>query len=165
MTPRKKPEDILKLGRPTIYTDELGKLICERVAANPIGLETLLKLYDDMPDHSTIKAWRLKYPDFSSRYLEAKSFQSQLLVEEIDSMIDCGINYIVDDKGQQRIDPPSASLIIAKINNRKWTAARLAPKIYGEQKHLEEKIEENAKLKDELRELQAKLADANRKDY
>ena len=127
MTKRKNPEDFKKMGRPTIYTEDLAKLICARVATNKVGIETLISLYDDMPDSDTIRAWRFKYPNFSRWYLEAKSLQSQLLVEEIDDMINCGIRYIVDDKGQERIDPPSASLVIAKINNRKWQAARLAP--------------------------------------
>ncbi len=152
-------------GRPTKYTPEFGKLICERVATNPVGLETLISLYPDMPDHSTIKAWRKQYPEFSSWYLEAKSFQSQLLVEEIDDMIDCGIRYIVDDKGQERIDPPSASLLIAKINNRKWTASRLAPKIYGDKQIIEQTTSENEQLKAELSELRAKLAEKAKSEY
>lgn len=152
-------------GRPTKYTDDLGKLICERVATNPIGLEALLKLYDDMPDHTTIKAWRKKHPQFASWYLEAKSFQSQLLVEEIDSMIDGKVLFVVDDKGNERIDPPSASLLIAKINNRKWTAARLAPKIYGDKQVIEQVTTENDQLKTELSELRAKLAEQSTRDY
>lgn len=152
-------------GRPTKYNDELGKLICERVAANPVGLETLLTLYDDMPDHSTIKAWRKQYAQFSAWYLEAKSFQSQLLVEEIDSMIDGQIIYVTDDKGNERIDPPSASLLIAKINNRKWTAARLAPKIYGDKQVIENVTSENIELKSELAELRAKLAQQSKSEY
>ena len=130
-TPRKKPEDFLPMGRPTKYTEDLAKLICSRVATNPVGLETLVTLYDDMPEHSTIKAWRHKYPNFSAWYLEAKSLQAQLLVEEIDEMIPNELLYLLDKEGQKRIDPPSASLVIAKINNRKWQAARLAPKVYG----------------------------------
>ena len=152
-------------GRPTKYNDDLGKLICERVATNPVGLETLVTLYNDMPEPSTIKAWRHQFPQFSAWYLQAKSFQSQILVEEIDSMIDCGIRYIMDDKGQERIDPPSASLLIAKINNRKWTAARLAPKIYGDKQIIEQTTTENEQLKEELIELRAKLSQKAKSEY
>ena len=70
-----------------------------------------------------------------------------------------------DDKGQERIDPPSASLLIAKINNRKWTAARLAPKIYGDQKRVEELEGENERVKAELRALRDKLDKANIAEY
>lgn len=126
-------------GRPTTYTPELAKLICERVANNPVGVETLIQLYPDLPNSSTIKAWRKTHGEFSAWYLEAKAFQAQIMVEDIDDLIPQELNYYVDDKGQKRIDAPSASLLIAKINNRKWTAARLAPKIYGDKKQEEDK--------------------------
>ncbi len=144
-------------GRPSIYTDDLAKLICERVATNPVGLEKLITLYPDMPTSSTIKAWRKQYSQFSSWYLEAKSFQSQLLVEEIDDMIPDQIKYYIDERGNERIDAPSASLLIAKINNRKWTAARLAPKIYGDRK-----TEENNNPQETLSKIQALVADLNK---
>ena len=122
-------------GRPTDYTPEFGKLICERVAINPVGYSTLRQLYPDMPNLTTIRAWRLSIPEFSTRYLEAKQFQAQLLVEEIDDLLPSEVRFYVDDKGNERIDAPSAAMIIAKINNRKWMAARLAPKIYGDKQH------------------------------
>lgn len=135
-------------GRPTKYTDELAKLICERVATNPVGIETLISLYPDLPHSSTIKAWRKTYPQFSAWYLEAKAFQAQIMVEDIDELIPPEIRYYTDDKGNERIDAPSASLLIAKINNRKWTAARLAPKIYGDKQHIETTVKHEEQLKD-----------------
>lgn len=149
-------------GRPSLYTPELGKLICERIATNPVGWSTLETLYTDMPTAFTIRAWRLSIPQFSTMYLEAKQFQAQLLVEEIDELIPNTIQYYVDDKGQERIDAPSASLVIAKINNRKWMAARLAPKIYGDKMHTEHSVNESTK------EVISRVADINKeaeKDY
>lgn len=152
-------------GRPTKYNTDLAKLICSRVATNPVGLETLITLYDDMPDHSTIKAWRYKYPEFSSWYLEAKSLQAQLLVEEIDSLLPSEIKHYIDAQGNERIDAPSASMVIAKINNRKWTAARLAPKIYGDKQVIEQVTADNEALKAELAELRVKLDAQNKSEY
>jgi hypothetical protein len=88
---------------------------------------------DELPDPSSIILWRQKYPEFSLKYLQAKNLQSQMLVEQIDDMIPDKIKYYTDANGDERIDAPSASLLIAKINNRKWTAARLAPRTYGNQ--------------------------------
>lgn len=144
-------------GRPTKYTQDLAKLICERVATNPVGIETLVNMYPDLPSSPTIKAWRKTYSEFSSWYLEAKAFQAQIMVEDIDELIPNGIQYYVDDKGQERIDAPSASLVIAKINNRKWMAARLAPKIYGDKKQ-----EDTQGTKETLSKIQALVADLNK---
>ncbi len=149
-------------GRPTTYTPEFGKLICERVATNPVGLSTLEKLYPDMPNSSTIKAWRRAIPEFSAMYMEAKKFQSEILVEDIDSLLPDDLNYYIDDKGQQRIDAPSASLLIAKINNRKWMAARLSSKLYGDRHTDEQQTQDLAK------DVAARVAEINKqaeKDY
>lgn len=152
-------------GRPTLYTPALVDRICELVACSPVGIDKIISLYPEMPSHCTIKLWRHQYPDFSAKYLNAKSLQSQLLVEEIDDLIPIGIKYYLDDKGQERIDAPSASLVIAKINNRKWHASRLAPKIYGEKVQIETKNDDTEALKAELIELRAKLAEKSKSDY
>lgn len=144
-------------GRPTKYSPELAKLICERIATNPVGWSTLEKLYPDMPNYSTVKAWRNAMPEFSKMYLEAKSFQSMILVEDIDELIPEAIEYYIDDKGNSRIDAPSASLLIAKINNRKWMAARLAPKIFGDKK-----TEETNNPQETLNKIQSLVADLNK---
>ncbi len=147
------------LGRPSIYNEDLAKLICERVAVNPVGIEALCKLYPDLPDHSTIKAWRKLHPLFSSWYLEAKALQAQLLVEDIDDLLPNEVQYYIDERGNKRIDAPSASMLIAKINNRKWTAARLAPKIYGDRK-----TEENNSPEETLSKIKELVADLNKTD-
>jgi hypothetical protein len=133
-TPRKDPKDYLKTGRPTIYTPELGDWICEIVASNPVGLYTIASLYNDFPVPSTIYTWHTKHPEFRDKYLKAKALQAILKVQEVDDMLDCPLLYIKDANGQERIDPPSASMRIARANSRKWEASRLAPKIYGERK-------------------------------
>jgi hypothetical protein len=78
-----------------------------------------------------VALWRFKHPEFSVQYLDAKRHQMDLVMEELDSLIDSNLGYYTDDKGNERIDSPSATIAIAKANNRKWFASKLAPKLYG----------------------------------
>lgn len=118
-------------GRPTDYCEAIAKLICERVATNTCGIKKLCAKYDDMPDVSTINLWRFKHKEFSVQYLEAKQAQMDLLMESLDDEMDENLRYYTDSEGNERIDSPSATIAIAKANNKKWFASKLAPKLYG----------------------------------
>lgn len=120
------------VGRPTLYNADIAKRTCDLIATHTIGIAQIIKMYPDLPCSAIIKEWRKKYPEFDEMHTQAKAMQARLLVEEIDEMIPGDIAYYTDDKGNSRIDAPSANLLIAKINNRKWTAARLAPRIYAD---------------------------------
>ena len=52
-----------------------------------------------------------------------------------------------------------------RIDSRKWMASKLAPKIYGDAKRVEELENENARYKDELNALRDKLDKANVSDH
>lgn len=152
-------------GRPTSYNAEIAKLVCDRVATHTDGLRKLCAKYVDMPDDTTIALWRITHEEFSRQYIDAKRSQIDLIIEDLDDLYDENVSYYIDSEGNKRIDAPSAAIATAKTNNKKWYASKIAPKVYGDHRQLEEKIEENAKLKDELRELQTKLAEANKKEY
>lgn len=119
-------------GRPTDYNKEIADYICEIVATNHHGLGKLCKMFDKMPDRDTINLWRFKHKEFSAQYLTAKTAQMDLVMEELDDIMDENLHYYEDDKGRSRIDAPSASIAIAKANNRKWFASKIAPKLYGD---------------------------------
>jgi hypothetical protein len=121
-----------KIGRPTKYTPELGDYVCEIIASHCVGLNTLVTLYDDFPGSSTIYIWHTKYPEFREKYLKAKALQALLRVQENDDLLDCPLLIIKDANGQEKVDPASASMRIARANSRRWDAARLAPRIYGD---------------------------------
>lgn len=152
-------------GRPNGYTEKLANRICELIATHPIGYEKLRIMYPDLPDKTAMYTWRLQFPEFSAKYLEARRKQSEIQLEEIDDMIPSSITTYVDEKGNERIDAPSASLAIARANNRKWMASRLLPKVYGDKIELERKESENEYLKEQIAELRAELDKKNKKDY
>lgn len=139
-------------GRPTIYTKELAERICELVATHTIGIKALCKMYEDIPDQQTIKNWRHTNSEFFALYDKAKQFQAQLLVEECEELIPLELKTYLDDSGQERYDPVSATLLKEKIAHRRWMAARLAPKVYGDRQTIEQTV--TVKHEDALKELE-----------
>lgn len=153
-------------GRPTIYTPELAERICELVAINPMGLPRLCSKYSEIPHYDTIKAWRRSRPEFSSKYAEAKQFQAEILAESIEDVCDeLDLCTFVDEHGNKRIDSGLVAQARLKVDSRKWTASKLAPKIYGDRKELEQVQTENADIKAELQALRAQLAEQNKREY
>jgi hypothetical protein len=136
-TPKKKPEDKLKAGRPTLYSEELAALICERVATCTYGLARMCDLYDDLPVKSTINLWRYKYPEFSTQYALAKLKQIDLMAEEIIEIADDGSNDWMESFGEEgeigyRLNGEHVQRSRLRIDTRKWLASKLLPKQYGQ---------------------------------
>lgn len=120
-------------GRPTTYNEQIANLVCERVATHNIGLIRLCKMYDDMPDHSTIKLWRYKHQEFSSQYAQAKMHQSDLLAEEcLDIADDCANDWIDSEDGNLKFNCDHFQRARLRIDTRKWLACKLLPKQYGD---------------------------------
>ncbi len=153
------------VGHPTNYTVQLGDRICHLVATHPMGYHPLRKMYPDLPCAQVVRDWRLKFPEFNAKYLDAKRFQAEILVEEIDDLLPEDVQTYLDDRGNTRIDAPSASMLIAKINNRKWMAARLAPRRFGDDKRVEDLEGQNNAMRQELLNLRAELDEKNQKEF
>lgn len=126
-----------KTGRPSLFTQELADLICQRVASCSFGLRKLCSLHDDLPTSETVYEWRYKYPAFSSQYAEAKLRQADLMAEELLDIADSGTNDWMetlsdDEKGLGwRLNGEHVQRSRLRIDTRKWLAAKLLPKQYG----------------------------------
>lgn len=153
------------MGRPTDYNPEIASRICELVATTPHGLKKLCAMYDWMPQMSTIYLWKFKNEIFSEQYLHAKEAQIDLVVDELDTLLDENLRYYHDDKGNEKIDPPSATIAIAKANNRKWHASKLRPRKYGDSKLITEIEEKTDHTAEEVKKLRADLDAQNKKEY
>jgi len=136
-TPKKKPEERKKLGRPTLYTQELADLICQRVATSTFGLARLCALHDDIPDKSTVNLWRYQYPNFSAQYAQAKLKQADLLAEECLDIADDGTNDWMESFGEDgevghKLNGEHVQRSRLRIDTRKFLAAKLLPRQYGD---------------------------------
>jgi hypothetical protein len=125
-----------RIGRPPVsadYTQELGEEICLKLSTSDKGLQRLCKSYPHWPCHQTIYEWRIKIPSFGDMYRKAKRDQVELLVDQmLDISDDTTNDNIVNDNGKLVCNNEHVNRSRLRIDTRKWVAARLEPRIYGD---------------------------------
>lgn len=119
-----------KLGRPTRYTEELAAEILTRIAEG----ESLRRITMEpgMPSHASVYLWLLQKPDFSDKYARARDEQAETLADEILAIADEPPAEVTDDKGVSRTDNGWVTWQKNRMDARKWVAAKLKPKKYGD---------------------------------
>lgn len=158
------PNDNSRLN--TAYTKERGEFVCLMLSANGMSLETICKKYDGLPSASTIRVWLYKYPDFRLMYSEARMRQAELLIDQcIDISDDTSGDAITSPDGKLTLNGEFVARSRLKVETRKWLAAKLLPKIYGDRQIIEQTSLENAELREELAKLRAQLYDSSKRDY
>lgn len=112
----KQKEPTRKVGRPSLYTLELGEEICQRIAEGE-SLRTICA-EDAYPDRVTVLRWLNQHPDFATIYAQAREAQGDVMDEKILSTADACTN-------------ETAAADRVKIAAYQWRAERLKPKAYG----------------------------------
>lgn len=151
-------------GRPTSYTPELADRILEAIATTDRGLDEICDDNIDFPNPSTIYQWRIRDLEFSKKYMEAKSNQAQIYAESTLKIAQMKVTYH-DSDGNEKVDPGHVAWQKLNVNTRQWHASKLAPKIYGDKKEIEQLQGENDRVKAELQALRDKLDKANVREY
>lgn len=129
------------MGRPSSYTDELGKAICKAVSTSTDSLAQICAQNPEFPSPKCIYEWRIDYPLFGNMYALAKGMQADLLAEEILSIADdSSKDTIIDAEGNERCDHEWAHRSRLKIDARKWIACKLMPKVYGDKQQVDSTI-------------------------
>lgn len=105
-------------GRPELYSEELGKRICELVAASKYGLRKTLEDHEDLPSMRTVLRWQQNNAHFSQMYAQAKRQQLESMAEDI-----------VDISMDDTLDPNDKRI---RIDTRKWLLSKLMHKTYGD---------------------------------
>ena len=122
------------MARPTTYTEETAARICEEIAAGR-SVASICK-DEDMPAASTVFLWLAKNPEFSERYTRAREAQADALFDEALNIADTpadGVKIKVLPSGS--VEKTYGDMIEHRrlqVDTRKWAAARLAPKKYGD---------------------------------
>ena len=113
------------MGRPSTFTQEKADSICDIISTSNKSLRTIA-LELNIPV-TTILQWLRDNIEFSNQYARAKEMQADFLAEEIieisehteeDHTAFTGTNVVQRDK--------------LRIEARKWVAAKLKPKKYGD---------------------------------
>lgn len=122
-----------KIGRPSEYSQEIADAICSQIA-NGKSLRKICEA-ESMPDVSTVIRWLAddQRAEFRAQYARAREAQADLLAEQILEIADDGTNDTqVDDNGLARVDHDHIARSRLRVDSRKWLAAKLAPKKYGD---------------------------------
>lgn len=118
------------MGRPSTFSQETADAICQRLIEGE-SLRTICKA-EEMPGASTVFRWLSENEAFREQYARAREAQADHMAEEILQIADDGSNdtYQTDDGEQVNHDVIARSRL--RVDARKWLAAKMAPKKYGE---------------------------------
>lgn len=123
-----------KVGRPSIYTQELADIICAKLATG-VSLRTVCK-EEEMPAIQTIFNWLRSKEEFLGQYARAKEESADALADEILDIADDGSNdWMKVHKGGYSttlVDQEAVQRSKLRVETRKWIASKLKPKKYGD---------------------------------
>jgi hypothetical protein len=110
-----------KIGRPSIFTQDIADEICKRMANG----ETLRKIVldDHMPVSSAIYRWLDTNQIFKEQYTQARIKQA-----------DCYAEMIIDEA----FGSHDAAIGRLRMDALKWAASKIAPKKYGDKVEVEQ---------------------------
>jgi hypothetical protein len=115
------------------FEQSIADEICDRLIAG----ESLRKitLSEHMPAASTIFKWLATVPKFAEQYARARDAQADTLADEILDIADDGSNDWMggkDEESGSNYNGDAVARSKLRVDARKWIAAKLKPKKYGE---------------------------------
>lgn len=121
-------------GRPKIKcTPELAEKICNAISTTSASLKQICKENPEFPNPSTIFQWIAYDEIFSNLYLEAKQKQVLAHMEKTYEIADdVSMDEMIDDNGNVRMNGEFVARSKLRIELRKWQAARLMPRLFGD---------------------------------
>lgn len=128
--PAKTPTAPLPPHRPSDYSDEIADEICWRLTHG----EPLVQMCKDdhLPHVATIYRWLIRHTTFRDMYAQAREEQADTNADEILSIADEMPPQFTDEKGRVYLDQSYLLWQKQRIEARKWTAAKLKPRKYGD---------------------------------
>ena len=128
------------MARPTSYSPAVAEELCVEIASRSDSLDTICNERKEFPGTTTVYRWLNAQPEFRELYARAKEQQAQLLADQIIDIADTThIGEIVTIKpdGEERKVMDMIEHRRLRIESRKWVAAKLLPKRYGDKVGIE----------------------------
>lgn len=136
-------------GRPTKYTQDIADLICEELASG-LMLGQIIKKHN-LPCRPTVHRWILENEYFRNKYASSRKLQADALVEEMMQIADNSSNDSFEDEyGNLKPNHEWINRSRLRVDVRKWHAARIAPKKYGDTPEDEPEAPKMTKELDEM---------------
>ena len=131
--PAKRAEAPKPTGRPTKFNQQTADLICIMLSEG-LSLRQILKAdtVGAFPAQSTVYDWLIRFPAFAEQYARAREEQADTNADEILDIADEMPPEYTDEKGRTSLDLTYIQWQKNRIEARKWTAAKLRPKKYGD---------------------------------
>lgn len=127
-----------KTGRPSAFTQALGDRICQKITEG-LSLRKICKL-EGIPSTTSVFRWLDANPAFREQYALSKQAQAEHYANEIVEIADERPTCMVPDPDggvSERVDNAGVNRNRLRVDARKWVAAKLLPKKYGEFRQVE----------------------------
>lgn len=129
-------EQAKKTGRPSRFSPRLAAAICDEIACG----KSLRKIsaMPGMPGMTTILRWLGRHESFRGQYARARELQAEVLADEVVDIADDATKDWLPEAGAEGsvagVTPNHEQIQRSRlrVDARKWFAARLAPRKYGD---------------------------------
>lgn len=129
------------MGRKSEFNQPTADAICDRLA-NGLSLRAICR-NKGMPSKTTVFKWLAQNSTFADQYARAREAQADLLVDEMVAIADTPkIGTKTKRTADGKVEKTTGDMVEHRrlqIETRKWVAARMRPKKYGDKIDVEQK--------------------------
>lgn len=126
----------MQVGNQTIpYDDAIADQVCNAIATQSKGLGTIIRDLGLDISPALIYKWISQNDSFRERYARAKADQARVLADEITEIADNTQEGQIITEKPDGVEIKRADMLEhrkLRIESRKWLAAKLLPKVYGD---------------------------------
>jgi hypothetical protein len=138
------------------YNHDIAMELCKAIATTELGTKIICKEMrkenKDWPAYQTVYIWLRDNEEFRKQYELAKRWQVQVIVDEIIDIADDNTrDFVYNEKGEIMADKDHINRARLRIDSRKWVAAKLVPKLYGDKLQLDTPNEGDKEDLDKIR--------------